>query len=380
MKKHITQAFIERVRPPKTGYLEVFDLGYSGLALRVGHGGVKSWRLYYRANAKLAAKTIGRYPEISLAAARGEWRATREGKSETPQRKSNALLFESVVEEWLKRDMAERNKASSLRQVTRVVDRDLLPAWCGRPVDAITDLDISNLLYAVKDRGAKVKANRVHAALSRFFKWASSPGHKYISTNPMLGLERPTKENARERTLTDQELGKVWQASSKLPVLGDVVKLLTLTGMRREEATQLKWSEIDGDCIKLAGARTKNGGAHIVPLSKPAQKLLAGLRRIEGSEFVFTLSGKKPITGWSRAKHQLDDASGVEDWRLHDIRRTMATGCQKLGVTLQTVEAILGHTAGSKAGIVRVYQTHDFADEKRRALELWAKHVAKLVG
>jgi integrase len=106
---------------------------------------------------------------------------------------------------------------------------------------------------------------------------------------------------------------------------------------------------------------------------------LAGVPRIAGSDYVFTLNGQKPITGWSRAKHMLDAAAGVSNWRLHDLRRTMATGCQKLGVSLQTVEAVLGHVSGSRAGVVGVYQVHDYAKEKRAALELWARHVAKLV-
>jgi len=381
LKKHLTKAFIERVRPPKSGYIEAFDLGYPGLALRVGHGGAKSFRLYFRNSAKLEAKKLGRWPDISLAAARDQWRQTREAatKGEVPQRKSNAMLFETVVEEWLKRDMQQRNTANSLRQVTRMVDGDLLPAWRARSLDAITDIDISNLLDSIVDRGAKVKANRVHACLSRFFKWAAAPGRRYIATNPMLGMARLTKETARDRTLTDQELVAVWKASSSLPIHGDVVKLLVLTGMRREEATQLRWSEVDGATITLDPSRCKNGTSHLVPLSREAQSLLANLPRVAGSEFCFTLNGAKPITGWSRAKHILDEGAGVDGWRLHDLRRTMATNMQKLGVTLQVVESVLGHTSGSRAGIVGVYQVHDYAKEKRAALELWAKHVTKLV-
>ena len=170
----------------------------------------------------------------------------------------------------------------------------------------------------------------------------------------------------------------MWKASDSLPVLGDVTKLLILTGMRREE-DELRWDEIDGDCIKLSAARCKNGSAHIIPLSREAQALLTRLPRVAGSEFCFTLNGAKPITGWSRAKHMLDESAGVADWRLHDLRRTMATGCQKLGVTLQTVEAVLGHRAKYRAGVVGVYQVHDYAKEKRAALELWGKHVTKLV-
>ena len=96
-------------------------------------------------------------------------------------------------------------------------------------------------------------------------------------------------------------------------------------------------------------------------------------------EYVFTVNGVKPVAGWSVAKENLDKASGVSDWRIHDIRRTCATGLQKLGVTLQAVEAVLGHTSGSRGGIVGVYQRHDYADEKRAALNAWATHLSALL-
>jgi integrase len=251
-----------------------------------------------------------------------------------------------------------------------------LPAWRGRSISDITKRDVIALLDAVKDRGAKVKANRVHALLHRFFKWCV--GRDIVTLNPAAGLDR-TKESSRERVLTDQELVRVWAGAGELPVHGDITRLLILTGLRREEATQLRWSEIDGDVIKLSAARCKNGSAHIVPLSKPARALLAGLPRVAGSDFIFTLNGTKPITGWSAAKHILDENSGVSDWRLHDLRRTMATGMQRFGVSLQTVEACLGHTSGSRAGVIGVYQRHDFLAEKRAALERWARHVLKVV-
>ena len=155
--------------------------------------------------------------------------------------------------------------------------------------------------------------------------------------------------------------------------------MLTLTGARRDEIAQLKWSEIDGDTIKLEGDRTKTGVPHIIPLSAPAKSLLNSIPRIVGSEFVFTIGGTKPIAGWSKYKIILDADSGVTGWRLHDLRRTVATGMQKLGVNLQTVEAVLGHTSGSRSGVVGVYQRHSFDAEKRAALEAWGAHVTALV-
>lgn len=152
--------------------------------------------------------------------------------------------------------------------------------------------------------------------------------------------------------------------------------MLILTGARREEISQLRWSEIDGDTIKLSGARTKNGEPHTIPLSAPALELLARLPRI--SDLVFTYNGGKPIAAWGRAKATLDKACGVEGWRIHDLRRTVATGLQKLGVNLQTIKAVLGHTSGSRGGIVGVYQRHSFDAEKRAALEAWGAQVANI--
>ncbi len=119
---------------------------------------------------------------------------------------------------------------------------------------------------------------------------------------------------------------------------------------------------------------------HLIPLSPPALELLGSAPRI-GEKYVFTLDGIKPVSSsWARAKARLDTASGVAGWRIHDLRRTVATGMQRLGVGLQMVEALLGHTGGSRAGIVAVYQRHDFAAEKRAAVEQWGKHVSGLVG
>jgi integrase len=172
----------------------------------------------------------------------------------------------------------------------------------------------------------------------------------------------------------------VWNTAKELGwPYGPAVQLLILTGARREEIGQLRWSEILEDSIKLNGSRTKNGEPHDVPLSLPALALLEQVPRIAGSDFVFTATGKTPITAWAWAKAKLDGLSQVTSWRTHDLRRTAATGLQKLGTPLQVTEAILGHTAGSRAGIVGIYQRHNYANEKRAALEAWGAHVMALV-
>ena len=375
MKKHLTDLAIERIRAPKAGQLEIFDLGYPGLALRIGNGGAKSFVLFFRREGKLRRVTLGRWPRISLASARDAWRTIQEGKP-LVQDQSRRELFSAAFEDYIKRDAAARNKPSSLYQLTRAIEHDVLPAWRGKRVDEIAKRDVNALLDSIIDRGAPIKARRVFAYLARFFKWALD--REIIKTNPMQGMQRPGTETSRDRVLSDGELAKVWNAAGELPMFGPIVRLLILTGARREEITQLRWSEIDGDTIKLSNGRTKTGVPQTIPLSAPARELLAGIPRIAGSDYVFTANGTKPVAAWPGAKASLDKSCGVDGWRIHDLRRTVATGLQKLGVNLQTIEAVLGHTSGSRGGIVGVYQRHSFDAEKRAALEAWGEHVTSL--
>jgi len=198
---------------------------------------------------------------------------------------------------------ARQGENKSLYQVTRLVEHDLLPAWRDRRVDGIGKRDILDLLDGIMDRGAKAKARTVYAALHRFFRWAV--GREILAANPMAGITRPKGGQSRERVLTDDELVQVWRGAEGLGPFGSVVRLLILTGARKEEIGQLKWSELQGEAIHLEGKRTKNGKAHIIPLTMAARALLESVPRTAGSEFVFTVDGKKPISGWSRAKASL---------------------------------------------------------------------------
>ena len=173
----------------------------------------------------------------------------------------------------------------------------------------------------------------------------------------------------------------MWTGAEKLGwPFGPIVKLLILTGARRNEIGRLRWSEIEGDAIKLAGERTKNREEHIIPLAQPAVEIIASLPHI-GNTYVFTTTGVTPVSGWSKVKEALDKAAGgLPDWRLHDLRRTCATGLQRLGFSLQVIEAVIGHVGGSRSGVVGVYQRHAFGPEKRQALVAWAREVERIAG
>lgn len=383
----LTAAAVERIKAPKQGQQDHFDKGYPGLALRISYGGSKTWVCFFRLHSKQHRLTLGSWPAMGLSAARDAWREARNkvgiGESPKPKRPVQADSFEAVAEEWLKRDQAQRR---SVAEVRRVIERDVKPVWGDRPIGSITRRDVFELIDSIADRGAVTMARRTQAHLHRLWRWAVGRG--IIETNPLADLPKPGKVVRRDRVLTDAELALVWKAAAKMDwPFGPYFQLLILTAARRNEISALRWSEIDGDVIKLTGERTKNNEPHTIPLSPQAATIIENLDRIVGSEFVFTTNGgKSSVSGWSKAKAQLDaritelnKGRQLPAWRVHDLRRTCATGLQKLGTRLEVIEAVLGHVSGSRGGIVGVYQRHAFDDEKRAALEAWARHVEQLL-
>ena len=201
------------------------------------------------------------------------------------------------------------------------------------------------------------------------------------SSNPLANLPKPHHETKRDRVLTDDELVAVWKACENIPA--HFANALTAASAHRSAPKRNRTSAMVRDPqatrSHLEGARTKNGQPHIIPLSGPARAIIEGVPRIKDSPFVFTPNGNRPIVGWTPQKATLNRCAKIAPWVVHDLRRTVATGLQKLKTPLQVTEAVLGHTAGSRAGVVGIYQRHDYADEKRAALEAWGAHVTSLV-
>jgi integrase len=301
------------------------------------------------------------------------------------ERRRRRPTVAEVCEEWLQRDQAGNRSAAEVR---RNMERDVLPVIGGMPFDELRKADVLRLVEDIAGR-APVMANRTFARLRRMGRWA--PAREPIERDPTAGLEPPAREKSRDRVLDDGELVPVWRAAERIGwPFGAIVRLLIPTGCRRDEIGALRWDEVkdlDGPAprILLEGARTRTDEARSVPLSEPAAAILRGLPRFAGGDFVFGTAGRRPFRGWSRAKRRLDGlcaeiAGGpLRDWRLHDLRRTCATGLQKLGVRLEVTEAVLGHVSGSRAGIVGVYQRHRYEAEKRQALDLWARHLLGLL-
>jgi integrase len=376
----LTATAVERIRAPASGQIDHFDRGYPGLALRISYGGAKSWVYFYRLFGKQKRMTLGRFPSMSLAAARDAWRNARttidKGESPLHQRPAQASSFVAVADEWLQRDQAHNR---SHAQVKQRIERYVIPTWAGRQISTIGRRDINDLIDSVADRGAIIMARRLHAHLHRLFRWAVGRG--ILETNPMAHLPKPGSEVPRDRVLTDAELAQVFKNATKLKPTpyGAMYQLLILTGARRTEIAALRWSEIKDDTIILPRERTKAAEVHSIPLSPQALAIIKQLPRIGPGDFVFTVTGRNPAVDFSGTKRRLDAITKIPSWRIHDLRRTVATGLQRLGTNLQVIEAVLGHVGGSRSGIVGVYQRHSFDAEKRTALQAWAREVERIV-
>jgi integrase len=292
--------------------------------------------------------------------------------------------FAKVVETYLATH-GRNLRASTKKEIGRLFAKELA-GWKERRVGEIDTTDIHAVLDSITARGAVITANRLHSYLRHFFVWAK--GRKMIAASPLDGVAKPTSEKnrARSRALDDAELAIVWKSASTLGFpFGPFFQLAILVGARRNEIAGMRWSEIDFDKAvwTIPKERSKNGLQHELPLAPQAVALLESLPRFDGP-YVFS-SGDTPVSGHSRAKQRLDKSiiainggEALKEFVVHDLRRSFATGLQRLGVPMEVTEYCLNHKGESFGGIRGVYQRHDYRKEMRQALERWANHVEAL--
>jgi integrase len=251
---------------------------------------------------------------------------------------------------------------------------------------------IAQRLGEIETSSGPVARNRVRSSLSAFFSWCVTEG--LLEANPVQGTVKLGEGGSRERTLTTEDLRELWPVLEDEPnaQFADIVRLLLLTGQRREEIGSLRWSEVERELIVLPPERTKNRRQHEVPLSRQAKSILERQPKRKGRDFIFGI-GELGFSGWSDCKARLDQAlltkrkaadrraKPLPYWRVHDLRRTCATGMAELGVQPHIIEAVLNHVSGHKAGVAGIYNRARYVGEMRDALQRWADHLeALLVG
>jgi integrase len=286
-----------------------------------------------------------------------------------------ALTIQALLDQWFALRLADK-RASYAGEAVRAI-KVAFHKQLHRPANDLDRTVVVRVLDRLTKDGKAAMAARTAAYGRACFQWAIRRGS--INSNPFVDL--PLKPIVRrERVLTDAELCAIWQATTKARTFHSIVRMLAVTAQRRDEVGEMAWSEISDDLTTwtIPATRAKNNHDNIVPLSPQAQAILRATPRYEGNPLCFP-GDRGPFSGWSKSKDRLDKASGVLGWRLHDLRRTAATGLQRLGVRLEITEAILNHTAGSRAGIVGIYQRHHWTEEKRAALAAWGAHVEALV-
>lgn len=372
----------------------VFDDALPGFGIRKFASGKASYFVKYNVGSQQRKITLGAVVPGALADMRKEaskvLAQARLGQDVAGEKKKaqakRSVTLGSLVEKYI------QDRASELRPRTlEGFALHLRKHWAslhGLAVDAITRRDIVSAMDQIGEVHGKVAADRAKATLSGFFAWALD--RNYCEVNPVLGIRRRAAGASRNRVLTQAELADVWHCCEDTDY-GRIVKLLLLTGQRRNEIANLLWSEITFKArgIVLPAQRTKNGFLHTVAMSDQVVEVLQGAIQIHGRDFVFG-EGASGFQGWSKAKAALDArinkrraARGekpMADWVLHDLRRSFVTEMNERKIAPpHIVEACVNHVSGHKASVAGIYNHALYSEEKRAAFDAWGCYVAKMV-
>ena len=426
MAKQLTAASVARLKPGKLRR-EIPDGGCAGLFLIIQPSGYKSWALRFRRPGGRPAKlTLGPVDlsdrefdgapvvgaPLTLAAAhvlaadckreraRGVDLVAVNRRKKLEREAGKADTFAQAAVDFIEQHAMRKTRRwhaqarlLGLRVATEggleSIPRGLTDRWADRPIAEIDGDDIHAIVDEVRQKGAPGLKRRaagptegfaklMFATLSKLFSWLVEK--RKLRQNPCVGVASPKPSKSRERILDGIEIVKFWKACDKVgEPFGQVLKLLLLTGCRLNEVAGMTRAELNGDGLTwtIPGERTKNHRVHIIPLPALARDILESVAT-EG-DIVFTTNGRAPASGWSRVKRQLDAAMKMPPWRLHDLRRTAATGMAEIGIAPHIVEACLNHVSGARAGVAGVYNRAAYAAEKKAALERWAAHVQGLM-
>jgi integrase len=398
-RNHLTETSVARLKLPagKDDHTW-FDDEIKGFGVRK-RGRTSVYILQYQLHGKTSKLTLGNTSEIKCEAARnlakaarGQISQARLGHGVDPaQKRDNARVeaqkpkpdsLGAVIKHYLAA-RKETMKPRSYEEIRRPLEQTWEPLH-SLPITEVSRANVAPVLSAFAKDSGPAAANHARAALSTFFVWCLGEGR--CEENPVVGTNKQVENDPRDRILVEieeahdddqprpinwSELVTIWQALPESDY-GNIVKLLALTGCRRDEIGSLRWSEIDFDkrVISLPRDRTKNGKDHKVPLSPLALDILQSVPRRE-REHVFGRD-ESGFSGWSKAKERLDEDLKLKPWTLHDIRRTVRTGLGALGIEPHIGEAVINHLP---AKLVRTYDVNSYLKEKRAALNLWASEL-----
>ena len=363
----------------------VWDDDMPGFGVRL-RGNTARWVVQYRVGAQQRRESLGDVRKVELEAARKIARqrfaqvelGTDPAAERAKAREAEAaekLTLEKVAERYLaaKVDVVRPNTYAQAKLHLEEYWKPLGK----RPIDSIKRADVAARLHELVAERGRTAAARARGNLSALFGWAMREG--LCDANPVLNTNDPAEGiEARDRVLSDAELAIVWRACQD-DDFGRIVKLLVLTGCRREEIGGLKWSEIDLETgvMTIPGSRTKNHKTHVLNLPPIALDILRAAPKREDRKFVFG-GGSTGFNAWSYATAAMhvrivqSEGRTLPHWTLHDLRRTCRTGMGKLGIAPHIAERVLNHIKG---GVEAIYDRHRYEADIKSALEIWANHV-----
>jgi integrase len=403
-KLRLTALGVERLKSPKAGRLEIFDALLPGLGLRVTDKGRKTFFVMTMVGTGEAVRdgdgniVAGRrlkritlqptWPALTLDQAREQARAVlhRVAKGEDPDAPKPAPVptWRQYVEGYLQRHKGSLG-ASTLADLTSKLAQ--MSRWDHLPLDAIRRADV---LAFVEDTAvrAPIHANRQLAAIKTLYNDAVRRG--VVEANPAAPLKPPSREVARDRALSDMELGWFWTATERLDwAYRGALRMLLLTGQRRGMVQHMTWDELDLErrTWTVRAAKMKTGKVHEIALNDLAMEVLTEARPITSGvhDLVLTNDGR-PLGDFSHAKSRVDAAMAeiasraIPAWRIHDLRRSMVHGLAEMGFAPHIADKILAHSSGAISGVAAVYNRFEYANERRDALCAWGRKIEVIIG
>lgn len=398
----LTPKMVDEIKAERSR-VEIPDDRAKGLYLVVQPTGAKAWALRYRAAGKPTKLTLGKYPIMSLAdarasAAEAQSQIERGGDPAAEARAAKAEPFpdfntlETVFRDYEKRKLAAMKAGDTTGRELR---RHVISILGDRDIKSIKKRELISIFEDIAISGRVPTANRTRRYMSAFMSWAED--REFVDVNVARGIKDLGEETSRERTLTIDEINIFLRACRDVGhPWGAMARMLLLTGQRLSEVAELPTTEVKRGLSTwyLPAERAKNGTANTIHLSAPVLEILDNAPKVTVKKkkfaYYFSTEIDVPVSGFSYGRNvvadrmneilseRLGEPAQVDHWTYHDLRRTLATGMERLGIPISVTEAILNHKSGQKSGVAGIYHRHKYLDESRVALDAWAVELARI--
>ncbi len=371
-KKSLTELTIKNLQPPAKGQETTWDTQLTGFGVRCSQGGAKTFVVMYGKTRK--RQTIGRYPIVSLAEARKRAREILLNAALHPDQVVSPA-FDEAVERYLRLREPEL-RPRTFHEYKRLLESHF-GAFAGTAIEDISGSEVADALDRIERLGERAHA---YSAVKAFLNWCVQ--REYCAASPLGSQKRPKVPSAKERVLSDDELVAIWHATEEMGKFGAIVRLLMVTGQRRQQIAclQTSWVDLERKVISFPAAVMKNNRDHIVPFGNLTAYLLMRAAPIDGYYFSPPGLAGHPYTAWSKNKRALDGRlPDMDPWTLHDLRRTWSTNAARLDIAPHITDRVLSHVTGSLSPIARVYNRFKYEAEMRVAIQRMESHLLELV-